>query len=1077
MPLPDDLAKVQLWPIQAKGAVIRHSPLGDPDFEKYYHKTMVDGAWMERGIADANHWLLQKKVYWQHRIAHALDINQVAVDGQLRYNPRKIKYVADSIKFLKEVNQFQLEIQQLINAVTHNIQMLEVMVTSMTDMVQRNLNSLATLLNSICTWGLPQLPSLPNLLRDGLFNWNGFNFSSLLQFSQLHPNLTFSPNFSFKQCKFQLPAFGNPSASPSPSVESYSGNTFGTVGFVPPLDGSVPPGGQDLSDTAYRAQMQATTSAVYGPAFNPNSMLGAVPDPSTIISNYQMPPQTYQANIVSIVPALRGNTVEPGDADYGSPNLAVRQPSLQKALVHFINLDAVVSSNYDPHITSAWIFYLNATRNGRDGRWLGQFQDVFAAYIAPSAAALANAPVPWNNVLGGAGVSDTPTDIPLIDGFNSLAPLALNTLLWKLSYIEASLLGYTRSKTWDAHQDGMYLTGVTGSDLDYVPTLLTAANSTVTLGRGTAAFPVLCTFPTAMAATLNQVVAQATLDILNDPAYESPRLSNRFVYDQFAEATLVDRFTQFWRDFNTNVAALLAQDAYTVQFAASYFAVLNGALNPLGDKSAYAALQSDTSTRSRAWTPGTPTLAVPVAPIVTYTNNSDPTASGWQGIQFDTQAFLARPDIQGQPIPVQNAMLRTNLSYAGLLQYRQTVQDSLQEQIDNANALIQSSQVGFSVTDDAAVTTVSSGSAAVPVAFDTVIFDLTGNVTSETAYTVRATGEYAYYGSVRWLGTDTGGIRTVTVTQNNAAIYTQSSDADFTAPLDVQFSGYGNFAAGDVVQVLASHSFPGAETVGAGSFFGMTQSGPTDIPPQLPAAASSNTKEFTAAASMPSAPTAFFFQPGGGIAPVDPTVVRGHINAAITSVLVSGSILTVTVNTMPVPFSMGSTVFFWGVGTAKFLNGMSVVVLTSSATQFTASMDFSTYPVLSPPVSPPVPVADTGTASGGTVLFPFVDGITTAGVAYPASPPVSPPVPIVVECGTTYGGVYQIAGANFTVGALLYVGPGGVLTQNYAALINPLSPPLSPPLEVQWVICAGRAIGADTIIFEPTLPFRIVFQS
>jgi hypothetical protein len=1074
MPLPPELQSVLIWPIHAKGAVIKHNPLGDPKVEHFYHQALEDGRWLERNVASANHWLLQKKQYVQDKIKTCLDMNKLAVDGQLRHTPRKVKYIADAISFFHEINQFQQDILGLIAALTANITLLAQMEQNLHAMVQANLTALSLLLNNICNWGLPGLPSFPNLFPDGIFNWNGFKFSPLAAWAALKPNLNFTTNFSFSQCAILHPNFGNPAANPPASVTTYSGNSFGTPQFNPPLDGIAVPAGQNLADPDFIAQMRQTVAvAVYGPTFNPNSsMLGAVPDPSTILSDYQMPAQTYQNNIVSIVPSLRGNTVEPGDADYSNPNLAVRQPSLQQALTHFIDLDAVVGSNYDPYITSAWLFYLSITRNGRGGIWLPQYQDVFTTYITPSIVSLASNAVPWNNVLGGSGVNAVPTDIPLVDTLKLLPALALQTLLWKLSYVEASLLGYTRSKTWDAFQNGNYLSGVTGSDLDYVSTAVTfATTSTIALGLGTAEFPVPCVFPTAMTATLNQVIAQAKQDIQNDATYESPRLGNRFIYNQFAQATLVDRFTQFWRDFNTNMVSFLAQDPYFIQFAVTYFGILNGVLNPLGDKAADDSLQTDAAFRSRTWTPGTPLLPIPTAPIVAYANNTQPSdnATGWQGTQFNAQAFLARPDIQGQTIPVQNAMLRTNVSYAGLLQYEAAATSAIEEQIANTTALLQQSQeIGFSVTTDAVITTIPSGSPDVPVAFDTVIFDLTGNVTDSTTFTIQAAGEYAYFGSVAWQGTDSGQVRNVTVTQNGTAIFTQSTDPNFTSPLDLQISGYGNFAQGDVVQVLASHSFLTSEDVGAGSFFSMIQSGPEAPVIQIPANVPDDTVEFQTFVSMPMAPTAFFFQPDGSIAPIDPTVVRGHANAAITQVLVSGTTLTITVSPMLVPFSAGSTVFFSNVATATFLNGTSAVVRTSSATQFTATVDFSPYPVSSPPLSPPAPVADTGTASGGTVLFPLLDGITLAGVAYSvSSPPLSPPVGSLVSCGTTYGSMYQVSGANFTVGALFYVGLGGVLTQDYATLIT----------EVQWIICAGRALTPNTIIYEPSLPFRIVSLS
>src|SRR5208337_4062094 len=472
-------------------------------------------------------------------------------------------------------------------------------------MVQSNLNALASLLNNICNWGIPDLPAIPNLFSDTIWFWNGFNFFPLAAFK---PKIGFDVNFAFNQCVLHVPNVNIFPNYPS-SVDTYSGLPYGTPLFVPPLGGIVPNTGQNLSDPNFIALMQATnTDPVYGPTFNPNSsMFGSVPDPSTIISNYQMPASVYRSNIVSIVPSLRSNVVEPGDPDYNNPNLIVRQPNLQKDLVHYINLDSVVSSNFDPYVTSAWLFYVNGARGGRQGNWLPQYEAAYQTYVQPSIASLAANAVPWNNVLGGTGVSDTPTDIPFTDTLQAMTPAQQQLALWKLSYVEAAMLGYTKSKTWDAYQDANYLSGTTGSDLDYNPTAMDFANtSTITLGAGTAVYPATCTYPTVIAAIFNRVVAQATLDIQNDATYESPRLGNRFVYNQFAQATLVDRFTQFWRDFNTNMVSLLAQDPYLVQFAVTYFGTLNGALNPLGDQTAYTALKADVATRSRTWTPGTP---------------------------------------------------------------------------------------------------------------------------------------------------------------------------------------------------------------------------------------------------------------------------------------------------------------------------------------------------------------------------------------------------------------------------------------------------------------------------------------
>src|SRR5271166_5396709 len=393
------LRGAEIWPIKAQGAIIRHTPYGDPTIESAYHKALEDGRWLEASIGDAQNWLLQRQQQIIHEIAVYTNMNQLAVDGQFGHHARVPKYIADSIKLLQTISHIQKELAAVITAVEQNITLLLTMKNNLLSMVQSNLNALANLLNNICNWDLPKIPSIPNLIADGHFNWNGFTFSPLQAFAKSIGNLpNFNFNFSFSQCNLLSLGY-NPTTQPS-TLTQYNGNTINPSGlFIPPLGGTIATG------TETPAQMQAITSyPVYGSTFNPNSsMLGAVPDPHTIISDYQMPSATYQSDIVSITPALRGNTIEPTDSDYANPNLTVRQANLRKDLVHYITLEQVVASNYDPYITSAWLFYLQICRNGRGGNWLAGSQAAYNQYIVPSLTSLANNPVPWNDVLGGLG--------------------------------------------------------------------------------------------------------------------------------------------------------------------------------------------------------------------------------------------------------------------------------------------------------------------------------------------------------------------------------------------------------------------------------------------------------------------------------------------------------------------------------------------------------------------------------------------------------------------------------------------------------------------------------------------------
>jgi hypothetical protein len=981
--LPSDLQNAQIWPIRALGAVQRHQFADDPTVQQYYQKAMEDGRFLESSIGDANASLLKRKKDLQEKIQQKIDSAILAADGQNKHRVRVFLYIADGIKFLQEVQQFQSEITGIISAVQSNIGQLQSMETNLLAMVNANLQSIALLMNNICNWGLPSLPSIPNLIPDSIFHWNGFNFSPLAAFAALKPNLTFNTNFSFSQCIPQLPGYGNIFTNQPTMVTQYSGNTLGTTSFVPPLGGTVPPANQDYTDPTFISQMQSTTATpVYLPAnsstggtqtpFNPNSsMLGAVPDPNTIISDYQMPAATYAANIVSIVPALRDNTIEPTDADYANPNLTVRQSNLRAALVHNINLGAVVASNFDPYITSAWVFYLGLTRMSRGGNWINNLEGAYTQYIQPTLTSFADNAVPWNNYLDGPGLQNTPTDIPLIDTLTAATPLAQGNILWKLSYVEAGLLGYTRNATWDAYADNTYLSSFTGTDTDYKPTAINPSQTTtVQLGEGVAEFPVLCTYPNAIQAVLNQVIAIATANINLATTYQSPRAQNRFTFDQFGTATQVDRFSQFWRDFNANLQALLVQDPYLVQFVVTYVGSLDSAVDPLGNPLDYNTITVDAATRNRQWTPGTPLLPIPVTPAVAFQNNTAPddTTSGWTGNTFNPTAFLSRPDIQAQPIPVQIAMLRTNLSYQGILQFRDQAQAAIQSSISQAQtALAQAQQLGFQVESSVDTTSVLPGNQGNTISFDKIDFDVTNNVTSPNTFTIQAAGAYTISGQLLW-GPGDVGTRTVTIYQNGNSVFTISTDPSTAGPITLPFfTTLNGVNVGDVFTVSATDDLATPQTILTGSQFSMVQFDSPSASLQVPTNANTAAKAFVAGANFPIG-TAVYFNANGDLIPVDPTI--------------------------PIP--------------------------------------------VHPPAIPPA-------------ATPIVDGIALA--AGETGQPL--------EVGTTFGGVFQILGASFTVGGLIYAGLGGALTQDYATLITS---------GVNWVVVVGRAISADSFVFEPHVP-------
>lgn len=1023
MGLTQDLKNAQMWPIRAKGKVTRLSPLGDPKVEKFFHKSLEPGRHLEVSLGDANNWLAERKREVLARIQIMLDINTVSLSSQFAKGPRRVALKLNIISFLKEVSAFQSEITGLISAVTQNIGMLQSMEQNMLRMVQANLNAIANILNDICNWGLPDLPAIPNLFSDNIWQWNGFNFFPLASFQ---PHIGFDKNFAFGMCNIHIPNLDIFRNYPS-TVQTYSGLQYGTSAFVPPLDG-----------------------AIFGPNFNPNSsMFGSVPDPSTIINDFQMPAQTYQDNIVSIVPATRDAVTD-------------TSTSLRATLAHFVTLAQVVDSNFDPNTTAEWLFYLNSARTGRGGLWIQNFQTVYAELIAPSVSYLQQTAVPWNNFTG--TVVDSPPAIPLIATLTSGAGAQLN-LLWKLSYVEAAILGYTRNARWDAGADPSYLGNFTGSDVDYRSTPVASASASVILGAGTAQFPVVCTFPSAIAASLATIIARATENIANTPTYQSAHPQFRFTFDSFAVAVQVDRFTQFWREFNANLQVLLVQDPYLVGFTVTYPDALDSAIDPLEDPTDYAAIKSDVAARNRSWIPGTPLLNLPLVPDVKFSSNTLPTdaTNGWSGLDLDPVAFLARPDIQGQPIPVQTAMLRTNLSFAAISKFRDAAIAEIESQITSAAAAIASGLLGFQVEIALVTPQVVLPSTLLQLAFDKTDFDITGYVTNPTTFTVQTSGIFVVSGEIDWSPGEIGTTYTVVVKKNGTPIVFDSPGSDsFTSvstdPVLFSFSTTGEFTAGDVITVFVSHNSGTSQNVVAGSRFGMLLES-TSAPG--PDTGTNSTKVFTAGATttqnyntVPAAfplPIIIHIDGTGSAVPLDPTTIIFDTSFILSSIMGNGTIWTGTTST-PHGFSPGDTVSI--LDTAHF-NGTYILVAPTSGITFTISSTLNNGTTDST-VSPPQSV------QGGSVIFPFADGMMLDN-AVDGTTTVVPGN--TADAATYYGGEFQLHAGSppLTPGGLIYVGPSGTITQDYETLIT----------GVQWIVCIGRALTSDVFIWEPHIPSRV----
>jgi hypothetical protein len=948
-------------PIQQKGSADRLTLFGPPTIEANWHKALEQGRKLESSIGDATFALKAKKQDLLEKIATYLDLNVLAIDGQPSNPIRAIKYAADSSHFLQVVHNYTQEINNIINAVNQNIGLLQSMETNMLAMIQSNSNALANLIAEICNWGLPALPSIPYLLG-GIFNFNGFNFQPPSLFLPPLPN--FNKGFAFGQCSIVIPnlnIFG-----PAPISISSGANTFGTAQFIPPLGGMIGDPTQFTVPSYIVALQNNKTLPVYNPeTFNPNaSMLGSLPDPMTIVSAFQLPPDVYAANIITLNPNLRSVVIEPGDPDYNTTPNPQRAINLRQFLIRFVNLDQIVASNYDPNLTATWLLYLGLDRAGRGGQWLTNLQIAYQTLIQPSLTALSGAAIPYNNVIGGTGVSNTPT-VPLITMLLSASSADRENMLWKLSYIEAGLLGYTRSQNYDSGADATFLSGFTGADVDYVATTFNSADTQpVTLGATTAQFPTVANVPKAILDVFNEAVATATTNIAGAPNYQTNLARFKFVYSPFAVAEETDRFTQFWRTFNYNFQQLLAGDPYITNQIVTYSAALDSAIDPLGDPSASAQITSDANSRVRSWVPGTPLLNIPQAPVVIFTNNTIPVNTGWNGDTFNPMDFLNRPDIQGQPIPVQNAMLRTNLSYAAILSTKSDLQTAITNTIQQAQSTA-AQNTGWHALINAPITIPINNPSGFVVPFADIDYDITGYVTSPTTFTIQETGLYAISGSIDW-GLGLPGTRTVNLVLNGSVIlFSQSTSNVETGPVETTFSVIQQLNQNNTIQVLVIN---GSST-------------PTNI------------------------------------------VLVSEIYGS----LVPGSFVSPNVTNVP------NTV-------RTFPTAVNIPVVT--AVQINNLGDAT-------PVDPV-----NGTGSPPTA--PFVDGIATTATTAGQQ----------AQVATQYGFEFSVFGATYVVGGLIYVGPGGALTQDYNTLIT----------EVNWIVVVGKAVAPNVILFQPQLPQRTIDQ-
>jgi hypothetical protein len=831
------------------------SPIESPAFEQ--------GRFLESSIGHASMALQTKSLDVTEKINAYLDLNRVAISAKLPDAPRAIKLSADSVHLLQVVQTYLKDAQGLTAALQADVALLAATERAMLTMVQTNINALANLLSQICNFGLPKLPSLSALLN--MFHWNGFHFTFDFSLKALSSGFSL-PNFSFSQCSVSTPnlapLFSSASSIPVGALTASIGS------FSVPLSGTIAPVDM-LDDPAFIATMQDTTTAVYNPTTVQQTSSSSLPDPSTIISNYSLPPATYIANIVSIIPALQSVVLQPGQTATTGTGL-----QLQALLAEYVNLSAIVASNYDANLIAAWLIYLDLNRQGRSGTWLADYETLYTTVITPSVSYINSTPVPWNEVLGGTGiVADEPVGIPL------QALLQANTtghLLWELSFLEAGLLGYVRNTTWDVAGDNSLTAPDTGTDLDYAASTISTTSVTLVLGQGTAAVPSEIVVPTSIVATVNQALQIAAIAIQAAPSFLSNRPQYRYTYDMFGNATLVDRFTQYWREYAGNFQVLLTGDAFTEAFAIHYSAIVDAAVSPLAKTPYYTNLQADTATRSRTWTPGSVLPAIPTA-LENVSVSSPPTdaTNGWTSGTLNAAAYLARPDVQAQPLPTQVAMLRTNQSYAALM----TLQNSIMTAVASAtatalNALAGATLPGWQVETTTAIP-LPPGATPITLSFLTIDSDQTNFVTSGSVITIQNTGAYALTISLNLDSTLGAGVSTAMLLQNGTVIATASTDT-INQPFAIQLATIAALNVGDTLSVQVVTALAAAQSILAGStFLGLLDQNATSQDTQVTAAQGSASLDaantFTADVAFP-AFTAVAIGSDGNVSPVNPVV-------------------------------------------------------------------------------------------------------------------------------------------------------------------------------------------------------------
>lgn len=744
---------------------------GRPQIEGTMHKAMEQGRMVESALGDAIFIVQDAKRNMLQRITHYVLMQMGGVDTYLPDKVRPMKLATTVAKWIQQAREYIQEVMAIVQALMQCIGWLQMILNNIRAFIQNIMNMIATLLNEICNLGLPDLPALPNIF--GLFKFDGFQFAALK--GAFNFKLSFDTNFAFKQCNIHKPntdIFRN-----YPKTLDLGGGLVLTMpGPSRPRLGdrvdvgtlqSVIDSGGNTAGLPPDMQMKFNSTSV--PFFTPDydvdrDVYGSFPDPNQIVSNYEISPADYGRNVLSLVPtpdtiSWGHGATEPNPFVDGARSISNMLDPRSQALMDLklaavdnlrekinhirqdirafsvaaINLEAGVDSNYNAHIFAAWIEYLYRCRYespthelGRGGKWVPRFQEVFDEFIVPSYNVLIATPVKWHVGING-NLQAMPDDLPLVvqlKQWKQSNDPRWGQLLYMLSYVEASLLGYNRSTRWDSYkakqstdmdaQVQAYLQWVTTSNLDLAPTAIddSLMLDVVLDGGGLAQWPSKISVPANIVTRVQDLVNKCTKDVARRSGelatvFTSDEVENkwRYTYNIHAESTVVDKYSAYFRQFAANWQRFMDPNQTDVRVRAvtqSYQLAIDSAVNPLAEALGIADIflwiREDTLNKNASWIPGTPALPAP-DPLAESTTKpyslldgpgpSDPT--GWAqspnnymaftpapwtnpanppaapGL-FNAEEFISRPDVQALPLNVQLKMLQLNQAAAAVAQ-------------------------------------------------------------------------------------------------------------------------------------------------------------------------------------------------------------------------------------------------------------------------------------------------------------------------------------------------------------------------------------------------------------------------